>query len=60
MRDAVIVSGARTAVGAFGGSLKTIPVADLGAAVLKASLKKVGLRPVAGELAGKFEASAVA
>jgi len=60
MRNAVIVSGARTAVGAFGGSLKSIPVADLGAAVLKASLKKVGLRPVAGELTGKFEARAIA
>ncbi len=60
MKNAVIVSGARTAVGAFGGSLKSVPVADLGAAVLKASLKKVGLRPEAGELTGKFEATAIA
>jgi acetyl-CoA C-acetyltransferase len=60
MRNAVIVSGARTAVGAFGGSLKSIPVVELGAAVLKASLKKIGLRPEAGELAGKFEATALA
>ena len=45
MRDVVIVSGARTAVGNFGGSLKTIPVVDLGAAVIKETLKKAGLRP---------------
>jgi len=60
MRNAVIISGARTAVGAFGGSLKSIPVVDLGAEVLKASMKKAGLRPAAGELAGQFEAEAIA
>ena len=49
MRDVVIVSGTRTAVGAFGGSLKTTPVVQLGALVLKETLKKAGLRPVAGE-----------
>ncbi|MGD9364727.1 MAG: acetyl-CoA C-acetyltransferase [Desulfobacteraceae bacterium] len=60
MRNAVIVSGARTAVGAFGGSLKTVPVVDLGALVLKESLKKAGLRPVAGETAVQYEADAIA
>ena len=60
MTDAVIVSGARTAVGTFGGSLKSIPVVELGAEVLKASLKKAGLRPAAGELAEQFEADAIA
>ena len=45
MREVVIVSGARTAVGSFGGSLKTVPVVDLGAAVIKETLKKAGLRP---------------
>jgi acetyl-CoA C-acetyltransferase len=45
----VIVSGTRTPVGAFGGSLKTTPVVQLGALVLKETLKKAGLRPVAGE-----------
>jgi len=45
MRDVVIVSGARTAVGAFGGSLKSVPVVDLGATVMQATLKKAGLRP---------------
>ncbi|HSO21171.1 MAG TPA: acetyl-CoA C-acetyltransferase [Desulfosarcina sp.] len=49
MREVVIVSGARTAVGAFGGSLKSIPVVDLGAAVMKATLKNAGLRPSSSE-----------
>jgi acetyl-CoA C-acetyltransferase len=49
MRDVVIVSGTRTPVGAFGGSLKTTPVVQLGALVLKETLKKAGLRPVAAE-----------
>jgi acetyl-CoA C-acetyltransferase len=45
MREVVIVSGARTAVGSFGGSLKNVPAIDLGATVLKDVLKKSGLRP---------------
>ena len=60
MRNTVIVSGARTAVGTFGGSLKTTPVVELGALVLKETLKKAGLRPVAGELVGQYEADALA
>lgn len=47
MRDVVIISGARTPVGNFNGSLKEIPVVQLGALVLKETLKKAGLRPVA-------------
>lgn len=50
MRNVVIVSASRTAVGNFGGSLKDIPVVELGAAVLKETLKKVDLRPEASEL----------
>jgi hypothetical protein len=30
MQDVVIVSGVRTAVGTFGGSLKSVPVVELG------------------------------
>jgi acetyl-CoA C-acetyltransferase len=45
MREVVVVSGARTAVGSFGGSLKTIPVVDLGATVMKETLKRAGVRP---------------
>ncbi|MFH1975520.1 MAG: acetyl-CoA C-acetyltransferase [Pseudomonadota bacterium] len=47
MKEVVIVSGSRTAVGAFGGALKDVPVVDLGALVIKDVLKRVGLRPVA-------------
>jgi len=50
MRNVVIVSASRTAVGNFGGSLKDTPVVDLGATVLKEALKKVNLRPEATEL----------
>lgn len=48
MNEVVIVSGSRTAVGAFGGSLKATPVVNLGAVVMRETLRKVGLRPVAG------------
>jgi len=44
-KDVVVVSGARTAIGAFGGSLKDIPVVELGATVIKEALKRAGLRP---------------
>ncbi|GAB6064229.1 acetyl-CoA C-acetyltransferase [Deferrisoma palaeochoriense] len=49
MREVVIVSGARTAVGNFGGALKDVPVADLGAAAVRGALTRAGVRPVAGE-----------
>jgi acetyl-CoA C-acetyltransferase len=49
MREAVIVSGVRTAVGAFGGSLKDVPAAKLGAIVLREIFKRVGLRPTTGK-----------
>ena len=49
MNKVVIVSGCRTAVGAFGGALKDVPVVDLGATVLRQTLQKVGLRPVRGK-----------
>ncbi len=46
MKEAVIVGGTRTAVGSFGGSLKTVPVVELGTLVMKDLLKKLNLRPV--------------
>jgi acetyl-CoA C-acetyltransferase len=46
MRDVVIVGGTRTAVGAFGGSLKNMSAQQLGAVVIKNILKKAGLRPL--------------
>jgi acetyl-CoA C-acetyltransferase len=48
-KEVVVISGARTAIGAFGGSLKDISVVELGAAVMKESLKRAGLRPKSGE-----------
>ncbi len=47
MKEAVIVSGARTAVGNFMGTLKDIPAAQLGAICIRESLKRAGLRPKA-------------
>jgi acetyl-CoA C-acetyltransferase len=45
MREVVIVSGARTAIGNFGGTLQDIPAAQLEAIAIKAALKKAGVRP---------------
>ncbi len=45
MPEIVIVSGARTAIGSFGGSLKEVPVVKLGALVIKEAMKRAGLRP---------------
>jgi acetyl-CoA C-acetyltransferase len=47
MKEVVIVSGSRTAIGSFGGALMNVPVVELGAVVMKDVLKKVGLRPFA-------------
>jgi acetyl-CoA C-acetyltransferase len=44
-REVVIVSGVRTAIGAFGGSLKDIPAIDLGSLAIKEALKRAGIRP---------------
>ena len=46
MIEVVIVSGARTAVGNFGGSLKDKKAAELGAIAIKEAVKRAGLRPV--------------
>jgi acetyl-CoA C-acetyltransferase len=44
-KEVVVVSGARTAIGAFGGSLKDIPVVELGATVIREALRRAALRP---------------
>ena len=54
MRDVVVVSGARTAIGGFGGGLMNVPVIDLGAVVMKDVLKRINLKPVAGAAAKEF------
>ena len=45
MREVVIVSAARTAIGSFGGSLKDVPTRTLGATVIKAAVERAGLKP---------------
>lgn len=49
MQEAVIVSGSRTAIGTFGGGLKTVPVVELGSLVIKDVLKRINLRPAVSE-----------
>jgi acetyl-CoA C-acetyltransferase len=49
MKEVVIVSGSRTAIGTFGGGLKDVPVIELGAVVMKDALKRVNLKPVSNE-----------
>ena len=67
MKEVVIVSGARTAVGEFGGSLKGVKTVDLGALVIKEALKRAGLKPAITDLLkgcrpsalGDFEMTAI-
>ncbi|MGF6638238.1 acetyl-CoA C-acetyltransferase [Paraburkholderia sp. MM5496-R1] len=48
-REVVVVSGVRTAIGKFGGSLKDIPTTELGALVVREVLARAG---VAGDQVG--------
>ena len=45
MREVVIASATRTALGSFGGSLKDVPAAELGAIVIKEAVKRAGIKP---------------
>ena len=45
MREVVIVSAARTPIGAFGGSLKGVPTRKLGAIAIKAAIERAGIKP---------------
>jgi len=45
MTDVVIVSGARTAVGRFGGAFKDVQASDLGATAIKAAVERSGIDP---------------
>jgi acetyl-CoA C-acetyltransferase len=47
--EVVLCSPVRTAIGAFNGSLKTIPAAELGAVVVRETLQRVKLDPGAVE-----------
>ena len=44
MRDVVIVSAVRTALGSFGGTLSNTPATELGAIVIKEALNRAGLK----------------
>lgn len=45
MREVVIVSAVRTPIGSFGGTLKDVSAADLGAIVIKEAVNRAGVKP---------------
>ena len=45
MQDVVIVSGARTPVGRFGGAFKDLLASELGAVAIRAAVERAGIRP---------------
>ena len=45
MRNVVIASAARTAVGSFGGALKGLSAVDLGTIAAKEAIKRAGIKP---------------
>jgi acetyl-CoA C-acetyltransferase len=45
MRDVVIASAARTAVGSFGGGIKDVPAVELGKIAVMEALKRGGVKP---------------
>ncbi len=45
VREVVVLSGVRTAVGGYGGSLKTVPPCDLAATVVKEAVARAGVAP---------------
>lgn len=44
-REIVILSGVRTAIGGYGGSLKDIPPGDLGAVCVREAVRRSGVKP---------------
>ncbi len=46
MRDVVVLSGVRTAIGDYGGALKDIPPVDLAARVVTEAVKRAGIDPL--------------
>jgi acetyl-CoA C-acetyltransferase len=43
MSKAIIVSGARTAIGSFGGALKDVPATELGRVVIEGAIERAGI-----------------
>ncbi|MFC6755184.1 acetyl-CoA C-acyltransferase, partial [Halorubrum tibetense] len=46
-REVVVLSGVRTAIGTFGGSLKDIAPTDLAGQVVAEAVKRAGVKPEA-------------
>jgi acetyl-CoA C-acetyltransferase len=46
MKDCVIVSSCRTAIGTFGGTLRDLNCATLGSIVMREAVKRAGIEPV--------------
>jgi acetyl-CoA C-acetyltransferase len=44
-REVVLCQPVRTAIGAYNGSLKSIPATELGAAVIRATVQGAGIDP---------------
>jgi len=44
-RNVVVLSGARTAIGTYGGSLKDVPPTQLGATVVREAVTRAGVQP---------------
>ena len=44
-KEIVVVSGCRTAIGSMGGSLKDVPVVQLGSTVIKEAINRAGIKP---------------
>ena len=49
MREVVIASAVRTAIGAFGGTLRDVPVVQLGSIVIREAMVRAGIRPVTSD-----------
>ena len=49
MKEVVIASAVRTAIGSFGGTLKGVSAVDLGATVIKEAVNRAGIKPEAVE-----------
>ncbi|MFY9257462.1 MAG: acetyl-CoA C-acetyltransferase [Dethiobacteria bacterium] len=45
MKEVVVVSAVRTAVGTFGGSLRDLPAVELGGIVIQSAIERAGLNP---------------
>ncbi len=45
MKDIVLLSAVRTAVGSYGGGLKGVPVVDMAATVVRAAVERAGVAP---------------